>query len=439
MAFDPSQSYGVIADTQPPVWVQNGIMYNSKTYAVVSTPNNFNGTPSISSLPGVIAGSGLYNVTTQNTSHLRAAIARVRAGTGTGKVAFIGDSTTVGDFASSAVNIFTGDKVLAFPNQLAKLLTARGLPAHNDSFFGGQNVNAPSGIFPTDYTAFNPAVVFTGSSWTISGFYSLGANTFQSGTTAERLAFTPTSIFDTIEVYYATNSFGGSILVNVDGGATLSTINTNGATGVAKTTITGVARATHTINLVSSLTGGQFIFPIGVTVRDSTAGNARLELYNMGFSGSFVNWASTPTSSYGASLAAAPYGYFAALPVLAPDVTFINLTINDIANQVSTPSSYGASLGAMVTAALAVGDCVLMVGNPVGAANWSNGVSTAYVSQVYALANANNCPLIDLTQRWTSFSAGSALGFYGDPAGNMAHPSATGHQDIAAVMSSLFQ
>lgn len=388
---------------------------------------------------GSLSGTGLYNVTSQNTAHLRAALARVRAGSGTAKIAFVGDSTTVGDYASSTSLVFSNDKVLAYPNQLAKMLTARGLPAQNDSFFGGGNVNGPSGTFRTDYPAYNPAVSFTGTSWTISSFYSLGANTFQSGTNGEILSFVPVSAFDTIDVYWAQNPFGGNIVVNVDGGATLSTINTNGTAGVGKTTITGVTRATHTINLVTSVTGGNFVFPIGVAVRDSTAGNARVELYNLGFSGGFVNYPGIPTSSYGASLAAAPYGYFAALPVMAPDVTFINLTINDIANQVETPTAYGVALGAMVTAALAVGDCVLMVGNPVGAANWSNGVSTAYAAQVYSLAKQYNCPLIDLTQRWQSFAVSSAVNYYGDPGGNQAHPSAVGHQDIAAAIASIFQ
>lgn len=435
MAFDPSQSYGVIADTQPPVWVQNGIMYNSKTYAVVGTPNNFNGTPSISSLPGVIAGSGLYNVTSQNTTHLRAAIARVRAGAGTAKIACIGDSTTVGCFASGSANTFATNKPLAFPNLLAKILTGRGLPAQNDSFWGGQNVFLTNAI--TDYQAYNSQVVFTGAGWTFSSLISLGAQPFQNTTTGDKLAFSPASIFDTIDVVYLTHPLGANMTVNVDGGATLATCNGSGTAGVAKTTITGVTRATHTINLLSTATGGTAIFPVGVTVRDSTT--ARVEIYNMGFSGGYVYYPGIITSSYASTVAEMPYGYLTAMPVVAPDVTFINLMINDVNNQVENPSTYFARLGTMVTAAQAVGDCILMVSNPCGGVNWSNGVSTSYSSQIYALAKQYNCPLIDLTERWQSFAVSSVLNYYGDPAGNQAHPSTTGHEDIAAAIASIFQ
>ena len=37
-----------------------------------------------------LKGSGLYNATAQNTIHLRAAMARVRSNSGTGKIALLG-------------------------------------------------------------------------------------------------------------------------------------------------------------------------------------------------------------------------------------------------------------------------------------------------------------------------------------------------------------
>lgn len=377
--------------------------------------------------------NGLFNFSAQNTAHLRAAVARVLAGTGISKVALVGDSTTFGAYASGVIH--AGNKPIAYPAQLAKILTARGIPATNDSWFGTGNVTPATAA---GYTAYNAAVTFPVAGFAPGSIPGLGAFAMASTTSGATLAFTPTIAFDTIDIYFLGGVPAGTFNVNVDGGASLQLITPGGTHTVQVVTITGVALATHTINIVTASASPTFI--AGMAVRASAT--KRIEVYNMGWSSVEVLNPGNASISYALPTDGThQYVYFVALPVVAPDLTIIDLTINDIDNQPSSVGVYQYNLQAMVVQALVSGDCVLMVGNPGNKSNWTANpsVAAAYQAAVYAVAAATNVPVIDITQRWTSYAVTNPLMPYGDAGATALHPSQVGYTDIAREVAGIFQ
>jgi lysophospholipase L1-like esterase len=372
-------------------------------------------------------GSGVSNFTAQNTILTRAAIARVRAGTGSMKVACVGDSTTTGAFATG--NVSAGNRPFSYPSQLANILTARGLPAQSDSFFGSNNVIG--GI--AAYVLYNVKVT-SASGFIVGPTTSLGGPSFQSTAVGGVLSFTPTTAFDTIDIYWLPNA-GYTVTVNVDGGATLATITGSPPGVMGHTQITGVTHGTHTINLTQATGTGVIV---GVAVSDSTT--PRVAVYNMGISSGFVNDTASAALSVLAPLATNKFGFFSGIPLVAPDLVTINLTINDINQQVEAVADYQAALQAAVVAAQATSDVILMIGDPGNTVAWTgpNPSAPAYQNAVYAVAQATNVPVCDITQRWVSYAVTNAVMPYGDTGVGSLHPSRVGYADIADALSSFF-
>jgi lysophospholipase L1-like esterase len=372
-------------------------------------------------------GSGISNYSAQNTAYTRAAIGRVIGGTGSMKVACIGDSTTTGSYATPG-NQSAGNRPFGYPSQLANILTARGLPAHSDSFFGSNNVIG--GLAP--YLLYNTKVT-SASGFSVGPTTSLGGPSFQSTAIGGVLSFTPTTAFDTIDIYWLPNS-GYTATVNVDGGSTLATITGSPAGVFGHTQITGVTHGTHTINITQATGTGVFV---GVAVTDSTT--PRVEVYNMGISSGFVNDAASAALSVLGSVAVNKFGFYAGIPVVAPDLVTINLTINDTNTQQATVAAYQAALQSAVVFAQATSDVILMIGNPCNTAPWTGGViAPQYQAAVYAVAQTCNVPVCDITQRWTSYAVTNPIMPYGDTGVGSLHPSQVGYADIARALSSFF-
>lgn len=382
-----------------------------------------------SSSPGG-AANGLSNFTAQNTINIRGMVAAVRSGapatTAGTKIGWIGDSTTAGAWSNGTV--ITNARIKAVVSQLANQLTARGIPSQADSWWGD------AGITGSTVPNYDPRI-----SLPVAGFAPFGSTTTIGGhmmsatTNGAKLAFTPVTAFDTIDIFYLVGTTQGSFTVDVDGGAILQTVNSNGFNfPYRKVTITGVALATHTINITTTSASAIGIF--GIAVRDSTT--PRLELYNYGVSSAtMASYTAAGTLGTGAAVA---------IPQVGATVHIINLTINDTNNFVlgnslsAAVAAYSALYQSLITTCMALGDVILMIGNPGAPANFLNGVNTAYNNAVYALAAANNLPLVDITQRWVSFLVTTAVMKYGDSGNFALHPGPAGYSDIAEAVSLLF-
>lgn len=140
----------------------------------------------------------------------------------------------------------------------------------------------------------------------------------------------------------------------------------------------------------------------------------------MGFSGSQThNWTAS----------ANPYDPLLLLPQLAPDLTIINLGLNDLGNGIPVSTSI-ANVQAIITAALKTGDVILVVPNHI---NPDSSNEPAYVSSLYGLAQQNNLPLFDLTIVLGPYSLAQANGFMFDST----HPSGPGYAKIADGLSQM--
>lgn len=404
MAFDPTQTYGVIADTQPPIWIQNGVMYNSKTYAVVASANNFNGPPA-SAFVATTNSSNLINFDPKNFKNFRAAYAKMRRGTLDPLVLMMGDSTMAGYNGSN----YIATKTTATPRFLGQLLTSYGIPASEETCnIGGQAAQ----LFSWD-----PRI--TGSTnWTLAGGAAVGTlgQLFSSSVNGATFSFAPTRAFDSFDIFHTTQA-AGVITVNVDGGATLATITNPGTFTVVKDTVS-CTLGTHTINLVQS--GTTFLAVNAIVPHTSTA--RQLNIVNAGNGGYLASTYNNNTNFY-LSGVQTPW------TVAAPALTIFELTMNDSTAPTSI-ATYTANMQALITLAQTAGsDVILSTGNPVndatGIANIGN-----LITALQSLAILNGCGFVEMNaRRYISYANWNAVVPYSDNY----HPSDVTSMDKAEV------
>lgn len=356
-----------------------------------------------------LSASGVYNLNATSLPHWRAAVARVRAAAGRGRLLMVGDSTTQG-YAAGGTASAAGAWPLSPVSALAKLLSANYVQTSVANFFGDTNALGAGTTYALYDTRFT-----MGANWTESTTHPiLGGDWFAYDNLAvTNITFTPTTAFDTV-ICYNWKASPGTFNFNVDGGASLGT-STGGSTGYQALTAT-VTKATHTINVVPNNTGA--IFFAGILAYDSTTPS--IDVMQEGFNGATI------ASYLGSSQ---PYNAIPALQFLAPDLTIINLTINDIvANGQAGLPTYITNMQTLITAAKVSGDVILMMGVP----STTNTVSdlAAYRAAVQGLASANGAPFVDLSTRWVSYAFTNPI----MPYGNGVHPSAVGYQDIAQAI-----
>lgn len=341
----------------------------------------------------------------------RKAVASVRQGDANATVLCIGDSTTAGYGAGGTG--WSGAKARATPKVLADILTAAGIRAGVASFIGSQNVG------DANLATYDPRLSF-GAGWSeFAAQLALGGRLLQNSTTTNPIAFTPAGQFDKIDVWYNTYPGLGSFTVNVDGSATLATIDQNGGADLKKTTLT-TTLGTHTVNLARA-SGLAFIF--GVVAYNSA--EKEVSILNAGSSGS--------TSS---DLVAAgdPYQYFPAISKIAPALSIINIGVNDW--DIGAPvDTYSSNVQSLVTQCKLSGDVVLVVPPPSATAAASADTQSQFRAALKSLGAANNVPVVDLSSRWTSQASALAHGFYVDDL----HPAGVGYADIASAISSVLK
>lgn len=114
--------------------------------------------------------------------------------------------------------------------------------------------------------------------------------------------------------------------------------------------------------------------------------------------------------------------------MIAPDLVFIMIGINDHA--AATPAAtYKANLLTLIgyikneTSA----KIVLVVQPP---SSSQDALWDAYVTAQYEVSSEQNLSIIDIDDRWGSYTAGNAAGLYGDTT----HPSRPGYADIATAI-----
>lgn len=327
-----------------------------------------------------------------------AAVARVNAGTGDAKVAFIGDSTTAG----------AGTTVYATKNPAARF-AAR---------YTGATTRYGSTWGKLGSTSFDGRLTI-GAGWTHGISFNsngLGAGGFYTNTGGGTLSFTPAGAFDTIRCWYLRLASKGVVSINVDGGSVLGTINGAGAGALLSQDIS-CTLGTHTVN-VSTPTGGDF-FLMGIET--FTAATKAVHVYNMGFSGAGVGSFNQTGQVYTTIETIGTYDF---------DLSIINLSINDIKDNIATSSAYASAMTTLINACAATGDVLLCMGN-----RTSTGADTdlRYGDFKTALAGVRTIDLV-IPDRWGNYAAANGLGYMN---ADGIHPNDTGSDDIATALLAL--
>lgn len=384
------------------------------------------------------ASDGVYNYNPAYLVKWRAALANAKLGVANAIVNFVGDSTTAGRGALASTsstyvlaNSYTGAAPYTVPQQFARLLRAKGINAGSNGYYGDQNINATTAYvnYDTRWTA--------AGSWGVAGTSSsLGQRMYRwpSGGTVGDLTFTPGVYCDSIRLISPSFSTLGSCKVYCDG-VLLGTHTLNGAP--ASQTLWATDTWTFT-------RGNSHVFTI-TPDNNGTTYCARLEVWDstvpsvivrgFGWSGGRANdivpadatmWGGNNNTAYSS---------------IAPDLWVFGLGINDInyhndqqTTPTESPAQFYANMQLIITAAkTAGGDVVLCLGpqsNTAVKTNWTNGVADQIRAYYKALAVANNCIFIDLSQKLT-YNTGLAAGlFWADDI----HPTIRGYEIIASTI-----
>ena len=326
----------------------------------------------------------VYNWKPSNTRHLRAALGRAKSGAGAAKIGFAGDSTTAGYQATASTQ--------SVPIVVRDLLSASGYPIMGTGPVVGNPGGGPGGFLDSRWS-------FTGSWTTQAGNNNFLYQTTASGATATFTSDKPGTV---VELRYMNN--GGAFTYAIDGGAA-TTVTPTGAGTLASVTVTGLANTTHTLTITTTSTSPFYL--VWADVRGATSG---VLIANFGVCSSTTgDWVNGNFYFPGNMMAD-----------WAPDVTFLNLGINDVGGSVAT-STIKANLQTLITQFKASGDVIMVTSNPHQSLNF-----TALNQAKYQLAISNDIPLIDLYDRFTSYAVSNPLGLYADAA----HPNGTGYADL---------
>jgi lysophospholipase L1-like esterase len=351
---------------------------------------------------GTSGGGGSLATTAFAQPLLHRALAKVSGGGGDAKLLLVGDSTTWG---------YGGINGVGPANVMANTLTAGGMPA-------ALGMVIPSALDTRWVAGTGWTVPPAGSSnsWGAADIGWAGAV----GAAASSLKFTPGNgySYDTFDVYYIQAPGFGSVSINIDGGGATVVNTAVGTAGIGKVTLTAAAATNHVLNLGLVTTAAVEI--VGVEPSLSTA--SRLRVGNVGVPGTAaVTWANN---------VATPYGPLECIFAYAPDVSIINLGINDCTDA-TTLATYVADITTIANTCAYFGAVILSSMNPSAPQN-TYGMEASYTAALSGLAAQYGWGFIDLFHNWGGFPGNAALtadGFYYDAV----HPSAIGYADIGRM------
>lgn len=341
--------------------------------------------------------------------HLHQALSGPRNGvSGDRKILLVGDSTTYG--YGGGIGGLGGVGIV---NALAKGLTARGIPAAP----GLSIPNCPAAPGPDPrWIAGTGWSQVSAEPWSFGG---LDPTWFATGAGHNTLSFTPGGgyTYDTFDIWYIVNTGLGSFKAAIDGGAQ-TTITTSGPGAITKTTITATAGISHVVNF-GDITGSVLI----VAVEPSLSTQPTLRIGNAGVSTSTSGEWVVTTGNAG-------FGPLDAIAAYAPDVTIINLEINDAENNISV-STHLANITTIAAIAKFSGDVLVQSAFPsqqIGTYNQE----VAYTEALPALCAANGYKFIDMFNHMGGAGAYAALNgiFYFD---NL-HPNGIGYGEMAGAI-----
>jgi lysophospholipase L1-like esterase len=328
----------------------------------------------------------------------RTALAKVQAGTADAKILMIGDSTTLG-FGSGAAPLVDGSAsaqlIKHFNNRFKADIAAQGLGA-----------NCTANPDTTRWTMNSGWSVVSGA-----GFGNGGVVMNASNTNACIYAPTGGASYDRFDIYYGVYPGGTGFTAQATGGTAtpVDTGNQGWPERILKITISGTAGTSNTLTITPN-TQPAYAHIFGIEAWSSTAKRVRVANAGVGMSMT-TGWADN-----------SPSGSLAAIKKYAPDLTIINLGINDAAHGPLSAATFNANLQAICAACEISGDVIIQTMYPSGDST-AHGYELEYVGEMRKIAAARGCGLFDY---WSSLAGVHATPF---SSGDDWHPNTAGYAD----------
>jgi lysophospholipase L1-like esterase len=228
---------------------------------------------------------------------------------------------------------------------------------------------------------------------------------YQSSSAGGTGTFTSANAGTIVELWYSNAS--AAFNVTIDGGAPV-TITPAGGTTIGKYQVTGLADTTHTV--LATRTGGP-IYLTAATVRKASG----VSVGSFGLGGARLS--DTNLSQ--------PYDLRSVTLGWAPHLVVIGFMTNEAYTSISA-ATYKTNLQSAITAFSGAGVDILLIAQ-IPAASLT---LTDYRTALYELADANDIPVLDLFERWGSYTTVNALGMMFDGF----HPSAIGNVEYGQAV-----
>ncbi len=295
---------------------------------------------------------------------LKAMVARVAGGTGRGRFVVKGDSTSAG--AGGGTSADTLNLTDARPHRtsavLAGLLSASGLPALDNGVVGDNGMTDATGFDPF---AYDNRLSTVAPAWPVVNSAALAGSGFWAVNTGA-LRFRPVTAVDTFEIVFYTLAATCTITVDgaapaaigVSGGASVSgnVVTVPGTTsGFCKAVVTAASPGVRRLEIAGGAAAGAVR-----SILAYASGTPAIDIVNHAGNGA-------TSSDQAAANPVQGWSNRESLAYDQPDLTIINLGLNDVATQVPV-ATYAANLGSLIDTARASGDVLLVFPHPAGGA-----------------------------------------------------------------------
>lgn len=338
------------------------------------------------------------------------AVAKMRNGVRNAKLVMIGDSTTAGSGSTGTAGYLSGGRATCPGVKLAKRLRDSGLPAYASGAYG-----PPAGLTNAQYKAWDSRIAGTGwgpqgsplgGSWLLPMVETTAANSF---------SFTPSESINTFEIVYSTATNSRVFSYAVDGGAATNVEANTGTSSLATVTVNAGSVGAHTLTIAKVSGATNYIW--GIRAYDSS--NKCVEVMPWGISSRRAQDGIASTN---------PYDALPALQYFAPDLTIINLCINEWV-QAGDVATYKTNLATVIAAAQVSGDVIVQTGVPTQATTTALAVQVPYVDAAIATAIAMGAAVDDTWRKFQSRERDSSI--YTDTT----HPNGAGYELMCANAS----
>lgn len=309
------------------------------------------------------------------------------------RVLFIGDSTTAGVGADpTGVTDVNGSRPYSPPLKAVDWLVANGVPSHAESVAGDNLVGLA--IWPS----YRPDMSYAGAPATSTRSPTAGGLLVRLSSTAS-ITFSPSIAVDSVRFAFPRYPATGTLQLNVDGVFHSSYVEAQATEDYNFVTVTGLTLATHTFTF--SALSGTVHGPGFVQAWDSTKKAVQI-----------INAGARNTTTANWSVATYPASPKNAIALIDPDITVIDLGINDYRQAGTTIAACTANIQGLIDAVAAVGsNIILVVPNPISTYNtatdtWSQ---AAVLTMYQSLATANpSATLIDTPAVYAAAGLGAS-------------------------------